>query len=134
MTTTGTAAYARFNLGFLDARVVYALAQATPARSAELAERLAVDRAAISRAVSRLTAQGRVVLGPKRRLLLTPEGQDLAVSVAEVFEERCLALTAGIADDERDVAMELLRRLQENLRPEASTLLERAALSLEGSP
>jgi len=134
MTTTGTAAYSRFNLGFLDARIVYALAQTTPMRSAELAARLAVDRAAISRAVGRLTAQSLVYLGPKRRLLLTPQGKVLVPAVADVFEDRCLTLVADITDEERSTVLRLLGRLQWNARLVTTLTTEQAANSVEGLP
>lgn len=134
MTATGTAAYARFGLGFLEARILYVLARTPPMPSSMLAMRLAVDRAAISRAVSRLTGEGLIELVPKRCLSLTAQGQALSVAITGIFEDRCLRLIDGLSDPARIVVLEHLRLLQRNVLLLAALPSEETVVSNGDTP
>lgn len=117
MTATGTATYAQFGLGLLEARVLYVLAKSAPTAASRLSERLGVDPAAISRAVTRLCDTRLVEKGPrpKRALLLTAEGSAMALTIRSVFEERALGLVDQLPQAERDRLQDALQQLQRNL-------------------
>ena len=117
MTATGTATYANFGLGLLEARLLYVLAKSPPTAASRMSERLGVDPAAISRAVARLGRAKLLEKGarPKRFLLLTEEGEATARTIKAVFEDRALRLVEQTPQDELERLLAMLQQLQRNL-------------------
>ncbi len=118
----------RFALGVTEWRVMAVLGRWPGLTASQVAQRTAMDKVAVSRAVARLLEAGRLSraadAGDRRRALLhlSQEGQgihDQVVPQARAFEARVLA---GIAPAERDALFRLLDRLDElELRAEASS-------------
>lgn len=116
----------RFGLGVTEWRVMAVLGRYPQLSAGEVAQRTAMDKVAVSRAVAGLVDAGRVereTHGDDRRrsvLRLTAEGRAIHDAVAPLalgFERRLLD---GMAADERDVLFRLLDRLDElELRAEA---------------
>lgn len=117
MTASGTATYAPFGLGLLEARLLYVLAKNPPISASRLALRLAVDPAAVSRALTRLASRGHLAPRVDRQFgpALTREGFALAESIQAVFDERCLRLVEEISIEELQTAAALLARIEANL-------------------
>ena len=114
----------RHALGMTEWRVIAVLAQHPGISAGEAAERTAMDKVAISRAVASLTGSGRVTRdtheGDRRRavLRLTPAGKAIHDDVAPLalaYERRLLE---GLSADERAALNQLLHRVAD---------LERAA-------
>lgn len=118
----------RFGLGVTEWRVLAVLARYPGLSANQVAQRTAMDKVAVSRAVARLLAAGRVrrgVDGDDRRrsvLELSPAGHavfDQVAPLALSFERHVLA---GISDEERALLFRLLDRLDElEIRAEAAT-------------
>ncbi len=112
-------AYARrFGLTIPQWRVVAVLARSPGLSAAAVAERTAMDKVAVSRAVAGLARAGRIrrLLAPsdRRRSVLTLTARGLAVyrrivPLALAYERRLLA---ELSDDERAQFVALLGRLQ----------------------
>jgi DNA-binding MarR family transcriptional regulator len=109
----------RFGLGVTEWRVMAVLARYPDLSAGEVAQRTAMDKVAVSRAVAGLVDAGRVVRethGDDRRrsvLRLTPGGHaihDAVAPLALAFERRLLE---GMMPDEREVLFRLLDRLDE---------------------
>lgn len=116
----------RFDLGVTEWRVMAVLGRYPDLSAGEVAQRTAMDKVAVSRAVAGLVEAGRVERethdDDRRRsvLRLSAEGRaihDEVAPLAIAFEKRLLD---GMAADERDVLFRLLDRLDElELRAEA---------------
>ena len=109
----------RHALGMTEWRVIAVLAEHPGISAGEAAERTAMDKVAISRAVASLTESGRVTRdtheGDRRRavLRLTPAGQAIHDDVAPLalaYERRLLD---GLSDGERQALVALLSRIAE---------------------
>ena len=109
----------RFGLGVTEWRVMAVLGRYPDLSAGEVAQRTAMDKVAVSRAVAGLVDTGRVereTHGDDRRrsvLRLTAAGRAIHDDVAPLalaFERRLLD---GMAPDERDVLFRLLDRLDE---------------------
>jgi DNA-binding MarR family transcriptional regulator len=109
----------RFGLGVTEWRVMAVLGRYPDLSAGEVAQRTAMDKVAVSRAVAGLVEAGRVereTHGDDRRrsvLRLTVEGHAIHDAVAPLaldFERR---LMGGMAPDEREVLFRLLDRLDE---------------------
>lgn len=117
----------RFALGVTEWRVIAVLGRYPGLSAGEVAQRTAMDKVAVSRAVAGLVEAGRVERAvhtdDRRRsvLRLSPAGQRIHEEVAPLamaFEQRLLD---GMADGERDALFALLDRLDElELQAEAS--------------
>lgn len=111
----------RFGLSIAEWRVIAVLARAPGVSAAEVAERTAMDKVAVSRAVRRLLQNGRIrretAAGDRRRsmLELTAAGHevyDCIVPALRRYEEELLgALSAA----ERGQLGALLQRLEEQV-------------------
>ncbi|WP_133500563.1 MarR family winged helix-turn-helix transcriptional regulator [Cognatilysobacter terrigena] len=116
----------RFDLGVTEWRVMAVLGRYPDLSAGEVAQRTAMDKVAVSRAVAGLVEAGRVERDThdddRRRsvLRLSAEGRaihDEVAPLAIAFEKRLLD---GMAAEERDVLFRLLDRLDElELRAEA---------------
>ena len=109
----------RFGLGVTEWRVMAVLGRYPDLSAGEVAQRTAMDKVAVSRAVAGLVDAGRVereTHGDDRRrsvLRLTADGRaihDAVAPLALAFERRLLD---GMAQEERDVLFRLLDRLDE---------------------
>jgi DNA-binding MarR family transcriptional regulator len=109
----------RFGLSIPEWRVMAVLALDSGLSAAEVAERTAMDKVAVSRAVARLLSTGRArrdtAPGDRRRsvLELTSAGQRIYRSVAPALRRYEAELLAGLGTDERRALHELLKRLEE---------------------
>ena len=108
----------RFALGVTEWRVMAVLGRWPGLTASQVAQRTAMDKVAVSRAVARM-----LEAGDRRRALLrlSPEGQaihDQVVPQARKFESRVLD---GIAPAQRELLFGLLDRLDElELRAESA--------------
>ena len=109
----------RFDLGVTEWRVMAVLGRYPELSAGEVAQRTAMDKVAVSRAVAGLVDAGRVERethdDDRRRsvLRLSAAGRDIHDQVAPLalgFEKRLLD---GMAPEERDVLFRLLDRLDE---------------------
>ena len=117
----------RYSLGVTEWRVMAVLGRWPGLSASQVAQRTAMDKVAVSRAVARLLEAGRLSRtadsGDRRRamLRLSPAGQaiqDEVVPHARGFEERLLD---GMPQDERRLLFGLLDRLDElELRAESA--------------
>lgn len=119
----------RFGLGVTEWRVIAVLGRYPGLSAGEVAQRTAMDKVAVSRAVARLVEAGRLrreLHGDDRRrsvLRLSDEGRRIHAAIAPLalaFERRLLA---GMDDAERALLFGLLDRL------DAMELQAEAALS-----
>ena len=116
----------RHALSMTEWRVIAVLAQHPGISASETAERTAMDKVAISRAVASLTESARVTRetheGDRRRavLRLTKAGQAIHDEVAPLALSYERRLLEGLSDDERAALDQLLHRVAD---------LERAARS-----
>src|SRR5690606_20332448 len=119
----------RYSLGVTEWRVMAVLGRWPGLSASQVAQRTAMDKVAVSRAVARLLQAGRLSrtadAGDRRRALLrlSPAGQaihDEVVPHARGFEERLLD---GMPEAERTLLFGLLDRLDElELRAEAAAV------------
>src|SRR5690606_8653491 len=117
----------RYSLGVTEWRVMAVLGRWPGLSASQVAQRTAMDKVAVSRAVARLLEAGRLSrtadTGDRRRSLLrlSPAGQaihDGVVPHARAFEARLLD---GMPESERALLFGLLDRLDElELRAEAA--------------
>jgi DNA-binding MarR family transcriptional regulator len=109
---------ARFGLSIPEWRVMAVLALAPGLSAAEVAERTAMDKVAVSRAVSRLLKAQRIrretAAGDRRRsiLELTAMGRHIYGRVAPALRAFELELLAALSPGERRQLDALLRRLE----------------------
>jgi DNA-binding MarR family transcriptional regulator len=123
MISSATAAYGEIALGFVDARVIYALGRVPGSNAAAIATKLGVDPAAISRTLKGLRKRQLVALDAERSLSLTEQGWAVWQDIAEISEERYRRLTDGFTDQERRELLGYLDRMQRNM-PKVSGLGE----------
>jgi DNA-binding MarR family transcriptional regulator len=119
----------RFDLGITEWRVIAVLGRYPDLSAGEVAQRTAMDKVAVSRAVARLLEAGRLQRdtsdADRRRsvLRLSDAGRAIFDEVAPhalAFQQRLLA---GMAADERELLFRLLDRLDElELQAEAEAL------------
>lgn len=108
----------RFGLSIPEWRVMAVLALDPGLSAAEVADRTAMDKVAVSRAVGRLIATGRVQrkvsAGDRRRsmLQLTPEGRRIYRRIAPALRRYEAELLAGLDPRDQHQLDSLLRRLE----------------------
>lgn len=108
----------RFGLTIPEWRVVAVLALDPGISAAEVAERTAMDKVAVSRAVRRLLATGRarreMAAGDRRRsvLELTPEGRRIYQRITPALRSFEAELLAGLSAREQRLLDAILRRLE----------------------
>jgi len=116
----------RFGLGVTEWRVMAVVGRYPDVSAGEVAQRTAMDKVAVSRAVAGLIDAGRLereTHGDDRRrsvLRLSPAGAEMYREIAPLALEFERRLLDGIAPDEREALFRLLDRLDElELRAEA---------------
>lgn len=108
----------RYGLSIPEWRVIAMLAHAPGASAAEVAERTAMDKVAVSRAVRRLQQTGRVsrrmAAGDRRRSMLdlTTDGRRIYARVTPALRRYEEALLTALDRSEREALGTLLRRLE----------------------
>jgi len=108
---------AHHGLGLGEWRVLLSLAGEPGLSAADITSRWAMDKMAITRAVARLVAAGRVERRPstvdrrKYSLYLTAAGSAKYQAVLPDARQRYRQIVAGLSADERRVAHDLLSRL-----------------------
>jgi DNA-binding MarR family transcriptional regulator len=109
----------RFGLSIPEWRVIAVLAVHPGVSAAEVAERTAMDKVAVSRAVRRLLATGRArretAAGDRRRsvLELTAEGRRIYRRITPALRNYEAALLAGLSAREQRQLDALLQRLEQ---------------------
>ena len=109
----------RFGLGVTEWRVLAVLGRYPGLSASELAERTAMDKVAVSRAVASLQAAGRIerdTHGDDRRrsvLRLSPAGRAIYEDVAPMALAYQRRLLEGLDTDERATLDRLLTRVEE---------------------
>lgn len=112
----------RYELSISEWRVMAVLGRFPGLSAAEVAERTAMDKVAVSRAVARLISSGRVRRetdpGDRRRSLLelTARGRRVYVRITPVILRYEAELLAGLPAPERRRLMETLGKLQARAR------------------
>lgn len=108
----------RFGLSIPEWRVMAVLALEPGLSAAEVADRTAMDKVAVSRAVGRLISTARVqrevAAGDRRRsmLQLTPEGRRIYRRIAPALRRYETELLAGLNLSDQQQLESLLRRLE----------------------
>ncbi len=107
----------RFGIGVTEWRVIAVLGRYAGLSANEVAERTAMDKVAVSRAVARLLERGLIERDThgddRRRSVLALSGEGLAVhaQVAPLALDIEQRLLDGLDDDERDALQRLLDKL-----------------------
>ncbi len=120
----------RYGLSISEWRVMAVLGRFPGLSAAEVAERTAMDKVAVSRAVSRLIGSGRVRRetdpGDRRRsvLDLTAEGRRIYLRITPVLLRYERELLATLPAPERRQLVELLKKLQAGARRLGPPLLD----------
>ncbi|MGZ3273948.1 MAG: MarR family winged helix-turn-helix transcriptional regulator [Caulobacteraceae bacterium] len=121
LTATAVGAYATLGVGFLEARILFAVGRIPNLPAASLVQRLGVDRAAISRALQQLRSAGMILADDHRRLSLSDAGWVQYAEVVRISDARLARFTAGLTEPELEQLLGLLQRLHQNV-PELSVL------------
>lgn len=112
----------RFGLSIPEWRVMAVLAPSPGLSAAEVAERTAMDKVAVSRAVSRLLATGRArretAAGDRRRsvLELTADGQRIYRRIVPALLRYQAELLGGLSDAQHRALDVALQRLEQRAR------------------
>ena len=114
---------ADLGVGVSDWRVIASLAQHPGATASQMVEVVALDKAAISRALAGLSARNLVdaIPGerdPRRKLwFLTEPGWSLHDALLDRALQQEEILTRGISPTELEACLDVLRRMQRNITP-----------------
>jgi DNA-binding MarR family transcriptional regulator len=117
----------RFDLGIPEWRVLAVLAQEPGLSAAEVAERTAMDKVAVSRAVATLRRTGRLERTTdardrrRSRLRLSAAGAEVYRQVVPVARRLELDLLDALAPEDRAALDRILRALQSKVRPATTT-------------
>jgi DNA-binding MarR family transcriptional regulator len=116
LVTTATSTYGRLGLGSIGAKVLLAL-ECEPIKAVKVCQLVGVDRAAVSRTVQVLTAEGLVsrTEGRGAYLSLTQRGAELCRGIKAVTYEREERLFEGFSPDELELLIDYLRRMALNM-------------------
>jgi len=120
----------RFGLSIPEWRVIAVLALEPGISAAEVAERTAMDKVAVSRAVRRLLATGRArretAAGDRRRsvLELTQEGRKIYRRITPALRRYEAELLAGLSTREQKLLDAMLRRLEKHAPAIAPPLID----------
>jgi DNA-binding MarR family transcriptional regulator len=116
LVTTATSTYGRLGLGSIGAKVLLALEE-EPLKAVKVCQMVGVDRAAVSRTVQALSAEGLIsrTEGRGAYLSLTAEGAELCRAIKAVTYEREARLFEGFSAEELDLLVDYLRRMALNM-------------------
>ena len=108
---------ALFGIGSLEFRVLAFIATEMPTHGRRISEAIGIDKAAISRTISSLTAAGLVCAittrerGRRQEVTLTKAGRELHDRALAVARERERLLVANLSPAERQQLIGLCRRM-----------------------
>lgn len=128
LTATAVGAYATLGVGFLEARILFALGRSPDVLGASLVHQLGVDRAAISRALQQLRVAGMVLVDSQRRVSLSEAGWLKRTQVVDISDQRLARLTAGLTPADVEQLLGLLQHLHQNV-PELVVFTDQLAAS-----
>ena len=109
-----------FGIGIIEWRILYVLAEYPGATAQAVCNKIDLDKAAASRSLQVLEQRGYVTVGAhpndarKRTLSLTPAGQAMHDRMLPLSVQREQHLLQGFTDQERDMLLNLLRRMHAN--------------------
>jgi DNA-binding MarR family transcriptional regulator len=117
----GSRVYLRmFGIGIIEWRILYVLAGNPDATAQAVCNKIDLDKAAASRSLQVLERLGYVMAcahpsdARKRTLALTAEGRALHDRILPVSVKRVQHLLQGFTDAERELLLNMLRRMQAN--------------------
>ncbi len=117
----------RFGVGLADWRIIAYLGNHGSGKSAQICEFIGLDKAAVSRSISRLKAQGYVVTKPRNGrdigVSLTPKGLKIGNRILAVALEIEKELMHGIDSAARHVLVKTLKIMLVNL-PRIKSLID----------
>src|SRR5665213_567939 len=123
-TTTSSRIYLdRFGVGIGEWRVLASIQALGQASSQQIVGLIAMDAAAVSRAVARLEQDGFIVrvqgrfVGRTKPYQLTDEGRDLYAALREVALAREDQLLSALTPDERRTLIGLMRKVISRISP-----------------
>ena len=109
-----------------QSRVIYFLAKYGSQSQTELQQRLYIRPSSMNGIIDSLLKHGRITKESSaqdkrtKMIALTPSGQNLHASIIQVVRDIEAQLTAGMTNDEKSMAVSLLKRMQDNMRPAES--------------
>ena len=110
---------ARFGVGLTDWRIIAYLGLFDGGTNAQICDYIGFDKAAVSRAVSRLKTKGIAVVTPINRrdlkIELTKEGRELGEEILSVALEIEANLLAGVTEEEKQQLLAILRKVLGNV-------------------
>jgi len=110
---------ARFGVGLTDWRIIAYLGLFDGGTNAQICDYIGLDKAAVSRAVSRLKTKGIAVVTPINRrdlkIELTKEGRELGEEILSVALEIEANLLAGVTEEEKQQLLAILRKVLGNV-------------------
>ncbi|MBA2176774.1 MarR family transcriptional regulator [Halobacillus locisalis] len=107
-----------------QSRVIYFLATCGSQSQTELQQRLYIRPSSMNGIIDSLLKHGRITKESSVRdkrtkmIALTPSGQNLHASIIQIVRDIENQLTTGMSDDEKSTAVSLLKKMQDNIRPE----------------
>lgn len=113
---------ARFSLGSIEMRTLASLAYQPDLKASEICSLIGIDKAAISRALTKLLERDLVIApeGRQKQYKLSDSGWRLHEQFLELVKERQSALTLGLTEDELVMLTKMLRKLAQNVELLAS--------------
>ena len=110
---------ARFGVGLTDWRIIAYLGLFDGGTNAQICDYIGLDKAVVSRAVSRLKTKGIAVVTPINRrdlkIELTKEGRELGEEILSVALEIEANLLAGVTEEEKQQLLAILRKVLGNV-------------------
>lgn len=107
-----------FGVGLNEWRVISAVFNTPGIFASDVVDRVALNKAVVSRSVRTLEEEGLLkinIVGKRRHLYLTEEGNSMHSDMIRIALQRESALLSGFDDTERQVLLALLGRLKSNL-------------------
>ena len=113
---------AQFGLGSIEMRTMASLAYQPNLKAAEICNLIGIDKAAISRALTKLMDRALLIASEDRqkRYQLSDAGWSLHEQFLELVKQRQSSLTQGLSEDELMQLTHMLRKLAMNVELLAS--------------
>ncbi|WP_121068018.1 MarR family winged helix-turn-helix transcriptional regulator [Chachezhania antarctica] len=123
LTSSASALYLKeFGIGVTEWRVMSWLASTPGTSAARISELQLMDKAAVSRALKQLEAQGLATAEPtpgdgrKRKVALNQRGLEMHDNILQVALKRERDLIAGVDPEDLEVFLRVMRIMRENVR------------------
>lgn len=113
---------AQFGLGSIEMRTMASLAYQPNLKASEICNLIGIDKAAISRALTKLMDRALLIASEDRqkRYRLSDAGWSLHEQFLELVKQRQASLTQGLSEDEMMLLTHMLRKLALNVELLAS--------------